>query len=70
MLIIEIVSRGLAKCFLFLALSIGTPAINAMRSIEEREAIVIVIDLTRRRRDRGLTRAFGYKPEYRFEAYV
>ena len=65
-ILIFIISRAFAKCFLFLALSIGTPAANAMRSLEEKDAIVIVIDNSRYNRERGLIRAFGYKPGYRF----
>jgi hypothetical protein len=68
--IIVYVSRGLTKCFLFMALSIGTPAVNAMRFLDEREAIVIVIDTSRRSRNRGIIRAFGHVPEYKFSAYV
>jgi len=69
-IIVIFISRSIAKCFLFLALSASTPAVNAMRSLEDREAIVIVLDKNRRSRDRGLLRAFGYKPEYRFIMYV
>jgi hypothetical protein len=69
-LIITIISRTLAKCFLFIALSIGTPTVNAMRSLEDRDAIVIMIDNDRQRRERGLIRAFGYRPEYHFSLYV
>ena len=36
-------SRSIAKFFLFLALSISTPTVNAMRSLQEREPIVIVV---------------------------
>ena len=69
-LITIFISRALTKFFLFIALSVGTPAVNAMWSLEERQAIVIVINTTRKSRERGLIRAFGYKPEYKFAAYV
>jgi hypothetical protein len=68
-ILVVFISRIFAKCFLFIALSIGTPTINAMRSIEERDAIVIVLDKSHRTHERGLIRAFGYKPEYRFVLY-
>jgi hypothetical protein len=69
-IIIIFLSRTIAKGFLFLALSIGTPTVNAMRSLEEREAIVIVLENQRRSRNRGLTKAFGYTPGYSFMMYV
>jgi len=66
-IVIIFISRSVAKIFLFLALSISTPAVNAMRSLEEREAIVIIMDnSTFRRRQRGLVRRLGYHPELRF----
>jgi hypothetical protein len=68
--IIGFLARAIAKGFLFIALSIGTPAVNSMRSIEERPPIVIVLENSRRSRDRGLIRAFGYHPEYKFMMYV
>jgi hypothetical protein len=69
-IIVVFISRSIAKCFLFLALSMSTPAVNAMRSLEEREAIVIVLDYHNRNRNRGLTRAFGYTPARQFVMYV
>ena len=68
-IIIVSISQTIAKIFLFLALSISTPAVNAMRSLDEREPIVIVMDNTFRRRDRSLIRRFGYQPELRFIMY-
>ena len=63
-------SRTVAKVFLFLALSVSTPAVNAMRSINEREAIFIIVDHNCfRRRERSLIRRFGYQPELRFVFY-
>jgi hypothetical protein len=68
--IIIFISRSVAKVFLFIALSISTPAVNAMRSLEEREAIVIIMDnSTFRRRERGLIRRLGYQPELQFIFY-
>ena len=60
-------SRSVAKILLFLALSMSTPAVNAMRTLEEREAVVIVMTgNSYRRRDRSLYRRFGYLSEFQF----
>lgn len=68
--IIILLSRTVAKVFLFIALSVSTPAVNAMRSLEEREAIVIIMDNSSfRRRERGLIRRLGYRPELQFILY-
>ena len=68
--VIILISRSIAKVFLFIVLSISTPAVNAMRSLEEREAIVIMMDIgTFRRRERGLIRRLGYQPELQFILY-
>ncbi|MFI5264904.1 MAG: hypothetical protein ACHQM6_10355 [Candidatus Kapaibacterium sp.] len=64
------ISRSIAKIFLFVALSVSTPAVNAMRSLQEREAIVILLDNSSfHRRDRSLVRRLGYQPELRFVMY-
>ena len=65
-IIIVTFSRSIAKFFLFFALSISTPTVNAMRSLQEQEPIVIVKGNSFRRKDRSLTRRFGYQPEMRF----
>ena len=60
------ISRIIAKIFLFIALSVSTPTINAMRSLNDQEAIVIVMDSSFRRRERSLIRHLGYQPVVRF----
>ncbi len=66
-IIVIFISRSIAKIFLFLALSVSTPTVNAIRSLEENKAIVIVMESNSfRRRDRSLVRRIGYQPEIRF----
>ena len=69
-IIIVFLTRTIAKGFLFIALSVGTPTINAMRSLEDRTAIVIVLEQNLRSRSRGIIRVFGYEPGYKFIMYV
>lgn len=65
--IVIFISRSIAKIFLFLALSVSTPTVNAMRFLEENKAVVIVMESNSfRRRDRGLVRRLGYHSEIRF----
>lgn len=69
-IVVTSVSRTLAKILLFLALSMSTPAVNAMRNLEEREAVVIVMTgNSYRRRDRSLHRRFGYINEFQFVSH-
>ncbi len=65
-IVIVSISRTIAKCFVFLVLSVSMPTINAMRSLEEGEAIVIVMEKGLRKRDRSIIRRFGYEPAIKF----
>ncbi len=65
-IVIVSISRTLAKCFVFFVLSVSMPTINAMRSLEEGGAIVIVVENGLRRRDRSIRRYFGYAPGIKF----
>ena len=68
-IVIVSISRTIAKIFIFLVLSVSMPTINAMRSLEEGEAIVIVVENGIRKRDRSIRRHFGYEPGIKFVMY-
>lgn len=69
-IILNYLSRSVAKILIFLALSMSTPAVNAMRSMEESEAVVVVMTgNSYRRRDRSLYRRFGYVSEFQFVSH-
>ena len=66
-LLINFLSRLVAKVFLFLALSVSTPTVNAMRFLEESKAVVIVMESASfRRRERGIGRRLGRQPAVQF----
>ncbi|MDP4220050.1 MAG: hypothetical protein Q8916_13680 [Bacteroidota bacterium] len=66
--VIVFLSRSVAKVFLFLALSVSTPTVNAMRSLEEDRAAVVIFMNTSdsRKRNRALRRSLGFDPSVQY----